>query len=383
MRPNEISRRQLLGSLVAGAVGAVASDLATPSTDSVFAAETPNLAPTPTPRPETSQPEREIIGDPRVRGPFPILSTPFLDSGAVDYDVLADQARFVDWCESPGMIWPQAGDAVDLLTKEEKMTGMEALADALKGRKSALCLGVQGKDTAEALEFARHAEKLEPAAIVSRPPDDGKTEDDLREYWRALMKVVNRPVIIQTSGGTKYKGPGPSVELLIELAKESPYFGYVKEETAPVEARMRKLVAAKPTIKRVFSAWGGFAWLHQCRIGTEGLITERAAYADLLAKYWRLYDAGDRVAAADVFSKLLLMLNLKETIGGNQLRSFHLYVWQMRGVFKNRLSREYGPNNSVPEKPILREAKLTQEQIDEIETRFEAIKPHLKPGSWK
>ncbi|MBR2006219.1 MAG: hypothetical protein IJ991_18835, partial [Thermoguttaceae bacterium] len=268
MRPNELSRRQLLGSLVAGAVGAVASDLATPSTDSVFAAETPNLATTP--RPETSQPEREIIGDPRVRGPFPILSTPFLESGAVDYDVLADQARFVDWCESPGMIWPQAGDAVDLLTKEEKMTGMEALAAALKGRKSALCLGVQGKDTAEMLEFARHAEKLEPAAIISRPPDDGKTEDDLREYWRALMKVVNRPVIIQTSGGTKYKGPGPSVELLIELAKESPYFGYVKEETAPVEARMRKLVAAKPTIKRVFSAWGGFAWLHQCRIGTEG-----------------------------------------------------------------------------------------------------------------
>ena len=95
MRPNEISRRQLLGSLVAGAVGAVASDLAkTPSTDAVFAAETPNL--TPTPRPETSEPAREIIGDPRVRGPFPILSTPFLESGAVDYDALADQARFVD-----------------------------------------------------------------------------------------------------------------------------------------------------------------------------------------------------------------------------------------------------------------------------------------------
>ena len=179
MRPNELSRRQLLGSLVAGAVGAVASDLATPSTDSVFAAETPTSIPE---SPTESQAPREIIGDPRVRGPFPILSTPFLESGAVDYDVLADQARFVDWCESPGMIWPQAGDAVDLLTKEEKMTGMEALADALKGRKSALCLGVQGKDTAEALEFARHAEKLEPAAIISRPPDDGKTEDDLREY---------------------------------------------------------------------------------------------------------------------------------------------------------------------------------------------------------
>lgn len=35
--------------------------------------------------------------DPLVRGPFPILSTPFTETGAVDYEVLADQARFVDW----------------------------------------------------------------------------------------------------------------------------------------------------------------------------------------------------------------------------------------------------------------------------------------------
>lgn len=29
--------------------------------------------------------------DPKVRGPFPILSTPFTESGAVDYEVLADR----------------------------------------------------------------------------------------------------------------------------------------------------------------------------------------------------------------------------------------------------------------------------------------------------
>ncbi|MCX7826510.1 MAG: hypothetical protein N2689_13265, partial [Verrucomicrobiae bacterium] len=30
-----------------------------------------------------------VVGDPRVRGPFPILSTPFTASGDVDYEVLA------------------------------------------------------------------------------------------------------------------------------------------------------------------------------------------------------------------------------------------------------------------------------------------------------
>ena len=55
---------------------------------------------------------------PRFRGPFPILSTPYTDSGAVDFEVLARSARFVDWCESPGMIWPQSNDSIDLLTRE-------------------------------------------------------------------------------------------------------------------------------------------------------------------------------------------------------------------------------------------------------------------------
>ena len=81
----------------------------------------------------------------------------------------------------------------------------------------------------------------------------------------AMARAVRSlsPVIIQTSGGTAYKGPAPSVKLLIELAHESPYFGYVKEETSPIVTRMKELVAAKPTIKRVFSAMGGFGWLYQ------------------------------------------------------------------------------------------------------------------------
>jgi len=363
-----MTRRNMLGTMAAGVTGVMAGAV-TPGCKSVAPLGKTPLSPGP------------VIGDPRVRGPFPILSTPFTASGAVDYDVLAKQAQFVDWCGSPGMIWPQSGDSVDLLTTEEKLKGMEVLTEAMRGRRSALCLGVQGKDTEEMLAYARHVEKLAPAAIISRPPDSGKTEDDMRQYWRALAGVAKRPVIIQTSGGTAYKGPGPSVGLLIELARESPHFGYVKEETGPIIPRMKQLVAAKPTIKTVFSAMGGFGWLYQARVGSEGLITERAVYADLLARIWALMQSGsDPAALHDAFSKLLLMLNLRETISGNQLRGFHLYVWKKRGVFKNMLSREYGPKNAIPASPIIKEQPLTQEDVDEIESRFAALKPYLKHG---
>ncbi|MFC5454232.1 dihydrodipicolinate synthase family protein [Prosthecobacter fluviatilis] len=320
--------------------------------------------------------------DPRVRGPFPILSTPFTESGAVDYEVLANQARFVDWGGCPGMIWPQSGDSVDLLTMEEKLRGMEVLAETSRSFKtSALCLGVQGRDTAEMLVYARHAEKLAPAAIISRPPDSGRTEEDLRQYWRALAEVAQRPVIFQTTGGVAYKGPVPSVKLMIELAKEFPHFGYIKEEAAPIIARTRELCAAKPVIRRVFSARGAHGWLFESHLGTEGLITERAVYADVLTRLWQLMDSGqDADTVRDIHAKLLLLFNLGQHLPGGDLRGFQLHLWKKRGVFKNMISRQYGPGRSIPDKPIFAELALTADEIAEIDFRFETLRPYLKPN---
>jgi dihydrodipicolinate synthase/N-acetylneuraminate lyase len=363
-RQRQITRRQMLEAALAGAAGAMSGTVlrgSEPPTD-------PNVA--------------AATADPKIRGPFPILSTPFTASGAVDFDVLANQARFVDWCGCPGMIWPQSGDSVDLLTTDEKLQGMEVLAKVSRGFRTALCLGVQGKDTAEMLAYAKHTEKLAPAAIISRPPDSGKTEDDLRQYWRALASVAQRPVILQTTGGVAYKGPVPSVQLLIELAKEFPHFGYVKEEAGPVMPRTRALLAARPPIRRVFSARGGFGWLHESRLGTEGLITERAVYADVLTRIWDLQQSSaDPASVKDAYSKFLLMANLSETVPGGALRGFQLYVWKKRGVFKTMVSRHYGPGNTIPAAPSFSELALSKEDIAEIDYRFEALTPYLKPGS--
>ena len=317
---------------------------------------------------------------PQVRGPFPILSTPFTDSGAVDYEVLANQARFVDWGGCPGMIWPQSGDSVDLLTMDEKLRGMEVLAETSRNlRTTVLCLGVQGRDTEEMLVYAQHAEKLAPAAIISRPPDSGRTEEDLRQYWRELAKVAKRPVIFQTTGGVAYKGPVPSVKLMIELAKEFPHFGYIKEEAAPIIARTKELCAAKPNIRRVFSARGAHGWLYESRLGTEGLITERAVYADVLTRIWDLMEGGkDPDTVRDIYAKLLLLFNLGQHLPGGDLRGFQLHLWKKRGVFKNMISRQYGSNRSIPDKPIFAELKLTADEIAEIDFRFEALRPYLK-----
>ncbi len=363
-RDGHMTRRRMMGLALAGASGlALGAKGQKPVQDMTAADEA-------------------VAADPRVQGPYLILSTPFTASGEVDFEALAKEARYVDWCGCPGMIWPQSGDSLDLLTTDEKLRGMEVLAKAASSFRSALCLGVQGKDTADMLVFAEYAEQLAPTAFISRPPDSGTTEDDLRQYWRALAAVTKRPVILQTTGGVAYKGPSPSVELLKELAVDFPNFGYVKEEAGAVISRMRALLAGRPPIRRVFGARGGLGWLYELRLGAEGLITERAVYADVLTRIWELHQTGaDPAAMRDAYGKFLLMTNLSVTHPGDSLRGIQLYLWKKRGVFENMVSRHYGPGSTVPESPIFSELELSEEEIAEIEFRFEALKPYQKPGA--
>lgn len=329
-------------------------------------------------------------GDPRIRGAFPILSVPFLESGAVDYAALENEAKFVAECGCQGMIFPQSDDGVDLLSTDEKLAGMEAVVRAAQNTSTTATLGCEGKDTEEMIICAEHAEKLAAkypsanVAIISRPPDNGKTEDDLRKYYLELEKRVNRPVIIQTGGGVAYGGVAPSVGLLLELAKRNPkVFGYIKEESGDCNSRMALEIEKKPLVHTVFSAWGSYQWVHQARrIGTEGVISERSAYADLLAYIWEQLENGDKYGTlTDAWAKYVMMLNLKDYIRADQLRGHHLYVLQKRGIFKNLLSREFEWKNGkriIPKNIILRELKLTQAQKDEVETCFAALTPYLK-----
>ena len=327
-----------------------------------------------------------------MRGPFPILSTPYEESGDVDYKTLAKEAKFVSDCGC-NMIWPLSNDAIDLLSDEEKFKGMEAIAQALQNSKSTVAFG---KNTEQMVKYVKHIEELAKKypktniALVSRPADDSKNQEDVRKYFLELQKHTSRPTIIQTFGGSSCKIKSIDVDLLIELAKQNPkVFGYIKEETGTAvecNKRMSKEIAAKPIIHAVYSAWGGWQWLYQSRrIGSEGLITERASYADLLAYIWERMENGDSDGTlTDAFSKLLLAFNFTYyTQGGtlSNLRRAHLYVLQKRGIFKNRISREYEKHNKklvIPAKPIIKEFEISQQQMDEIDTCLECISQYFK-----
>ena len=130
-----------------------------------------------------------------LRGAFMILSTPYTSSKAVSYDDLAGEVDFLVRCGVQGLVWPQNASEQSKLTKDERIRGMDVIARAARGKTPALVLGVQGHDTAEMLDYARHAETLAPDAVIAIPPTTASSLDDYRKYYRALCKAAKRPVV--------------------------------------------------------------------------------------------------------------------------------------------------------------------------------------------
>jgi dihydrodipicolinate synthase/N-acetylneuraminate lyase len=283
------------------------------------------------------------------------MATPYTESGAVDYEDLEREVDFLDRCGVQGMVWPQMASEYTKLIRQERLDGMKAIARAAKGRSPALVLGVQAADTESMLAYVRYAEALEPDAVIAMPPTEAKSLDDYRAYYAALCRATSRPVFIQTTGGVK--GIDPSPAFIVELARQFPNFGYVKEENEPLIDRMLELRKHRPAIKALFS--GSSGWPYQMRLGFDGMMPG-APYADLYAQIWTLHEAGREDKAREIFAHLLLLTTLEGQIPG-----MRYYVMQKRGVFKTRVSRRT-PFRETPE------------AIREIDETFDLLKPYWK-----
>ena len=326
-----------LGSTLLGADGAAAQ------------APTGSSAPDPLLR-------RHRAADEDLRGLFVILSTPYTESGAVDYDDLAFQVEWLDHVGVHGLVWPQNSSDYPRLTDAEIRRGMETLTRVNRGRSLTLVLGVQRDATPEMVELARFAEALEPDMMIAMPPKVGSSLEDYRTYYTTLAEVTSRPVMIQTQ--PNLPGVEFETEFILELAARYPHLGYVKEEAQPVFERISALVG-QPQIQRVYSAMRGRHFAYDLRLGVDGLVSGFAMYADVFAAMWAAYRADDWDEVRDIHGRLLVMLTCEQEIPGAGR-----YLLHRRGIFRS--ARQRGS-----------EARLSQLQIDEIEHNLRGLAPYL------
>lgn len=263
------------------------------------------------------------------------MQTPFHEAGGLDVETLAHEVRFLDHIGVQGMVWPQMASEYDSLAFEERLEGAETLARAHKAldaaNRPALVIGVQASDTATAVKYARHAEKIEPDAIIAIPLDGGKDDARQMEYYAAIGEACSRPLIVQTIGSM-------SVDLVLSMAKKIPTLRYVKDEAGATLPRLTEYRKRGQVLQGVFTGKHGPTFLDDLARGAVGNMPA-SGFADLYVAAWRDWNEGKRDEAMDVFAKTLLLIADAQAYGVAGQK----YILQLRGVFPNTICRRNAP----------------------------------------
>ncbi len=287
-----------------------------------------------------------------LRGIFPIAQSPFTESGALDLEALAAEIRFLDRCGAHGAVWPQLASEWDTLNNRERLEGAEAIAATGKKLKLAVVLGVQSPDPSAAVLYAQQAERLGADAIISLPP---KSEDPkaVLEYYKLVGSAAALPLFAQAVGKI-------TPELLLEMYRAIPTLRYVKDEAGQPLDRIGPLLAGSEGRLKVFSGSHGRTLIEEMRRGFSGSMPA-AAFADLYAQTWDLWQAGQHREAMEVHGRTLLVLTDMGLYGLEGLK----YPLVLRGVFKTWKTRQDS-------------GKLTEAGMKSLREAVEFARPHLR-----
>lgn len=268
----------------------------------------------------------------KLQGIFPIMQTPFDESGALDIETLTREVQFLDRIGVQGMVWPQLASEFGALSVEERLAGAEAIVRANRALDSrtrpAVVIGVQAADTETAVKYARHAEKLGPDAIIAIPLNGGKDDSKQMEYYAAIGAACSRPLIVQTIGPM-------SVDLVLRMAKQVPTLRYAKDEagvTLPRLTEYRKRGGGM--LDGVFTGKHGPTFLDDLARGAVGNMPA-AGFADLYVAAWQNWIRGKKEEAMEMFARTLLLITDAQAYGVPGQK----YILQLRGVFPNSKCR--------------------------------------------
>jgi 4-hydroxy-tetrahydrodipicolinate synthase len=300
-----------------------------------------------------------------LRGVFPIAQTPFTEADKLDIDSLVEQLRFIDRGRVHGFVWPQLASEWSTLSEPERLEGAEALGAANKKLRPALVLGVQGTDVNAAVRYAKHAEKVGAAAIISLPPQNEKDPRAVAAFYKEVGKATELPLFVQAVGSL-------SVETLIGMFKEIPTFRYVKDEAGQPLFRIAQLRQQSGDQLKVFTGMHGKTMVDEMRRGFSGTMPA-ASFADLYAAAWDLWHEGKQKEAMEMFARVSMLVHEISLYGIESLK----YILQLRGVFKMHRIRGAAPNPQAAAVGGL-SGSLDEEGKQTIRQMMEFVKPWLR-----
>lgn len=275
--------------------------------------------------------------DPRqATGIYTICPTPFDDQGNLD---LASIHTLVDFQVEAGVKGLAAlgflGEA-HKLTNAERRQVAQTFVEASAGRLP-VWVGVRALGLAGAIEQSLEAQALGASAVFAAPLD-GANDAQQFNYYQALAKAVNIPVIIHDFPGSF--GTEVSTEVVARLGLEGGV-NLIKMEEPPVGPKITRIRELAGDSMRIFGGLGGVYLLEELERGAVGTMTG-FAFPEILVAIYEQFTAGDHAAAAATFDRYcpLMRYEFQPKLG----LALRKYIYMRRGVISSTHVRAPGLN---------------------------------------
>jgi 2-keto-3-deoxy-L-arabinonate dehydratase len=249
------------------------------------------------------------MNQPRYRGVFPVVPTPFDERGGLD---LPSQRRCVDFmidAGSQGLCILANFSEQFVLSDAERETLTRAILEHVAGRVPVIVTTTHFSSQVCA-DRSRRAQDQGAAMVMVMPPYHGATirvgEGQIVEFYARVSDAIGIPIMIQDApvAGT----PLPAA-LLARMAREIEQVAYFKIETAGAAAKLRELIRlGGDAIEGPWDGEEAITLLPDLEAGATGSMTG-GGYPDGIRQIMDAWAAGQREAAIAQYTRWLPLIN--------------------------------------------------------------------------
>lgn len=248
---------------------------------------------------------------PRYRGVFPVVPTPFTETGELD---LPSQKRCIDFMIDAGSqglcILANFSEQFVLGDDERELLTRTAL-EHVAGRVPVIVTTTHFASRIT-IERSRRAQAQGASMVMVMPPYHGATirvsEAQIVEYFARLSGAIGIPIMIQDA---PVAGTPLSPALLARMAREIEHVAYYKIETAGAASKLRELIRlGGDAIEGPWDGEEGITLLADLDAGATGSMTG-GGYPDGMRRIVDAYAAGRRDEAIAQYERWLPLINVE------------------------------------------------------------------------
>lgn len=260
-----------------------------------------------------------------LRGVLPVLQAPFDDHDRLDQSALASEIEWVFGCGANGVVLGMVSEMLRL-SDEERFELAEAVC-RYSTDLGPVVVSVGGESTSVAVRRAEHAASVGASALMATPPSlaAGITEQGIAEYFAALLRAVDVPLIVQDASG--YVGRGLSIDLQVHLFEEFGDRVMFKPEGPPVGLSITSIMERTEGRARIFEGLGGAALIESYRRGVIGSMPAADVCWAVIA-LWRALERGDFPRAYEISAPLSALIAMEINLDAFVVIEKHILVRQ-------------------------------------------------------